>query len=59
MKSVIKKKFSKGSSSKDEWRSTTGSFIKKPSKGWLHSNHVLNDGVHFEVKVFSQSYVNT
>ncbi|XP_047139684.1 SHC-transforming protein 1 isoform X1 [Hydra vulgaris] len=50
MKCGIISKFKKDPSSKDHWRSDTGSFIKKPSNGWLHSNDAFKTGVNYETK---------
>ena len=39
----------------NDWKAT-GSFVRKPVKGWLHSDRLLeSSGVTYEAKVFIDS----
>ena len=61
---IFKKKIGKKDSG-DEWK-TSGSFVRKPVKGWIHPDHHLEtSGVIYECRVsnhilscFILSFVN-
>ncbi len=33
------------------WTKNSNGFIKKPGKGWLHSDESIQDGITYNVKV--------
>lgn len=36
----------------NSWNQKSGSFVKRPGKGWLHTDEkILQDGVTYNVKV--------
>jgi hypothetical protein len=38
------------------WTKNSNGFIKKPGKGWLHSDESIQDGITYNVKVYKLEY---
>jgi hypothetical protein len=42
---------SEDSSNNKAWNTNSGSFIKRPGKGWLHDDQTMQEGIAYQVKV--------
>ena len=51
------KKKQKNEAGPNNWKKTTGSFIRKPAKGWIHPDHLIEtSAVNYETQVSFSIY---